>query len=301
MLKYLIKKTIKKTVYFIKQILLDIFAIVKAFVKFNFFHNDFKKIKIEKSSEFIVIGSGPSLKDTLNKNIDFFTGKTTACVNEFAISEYFTVIKPDFYIFLDPAYWNKNVSMRIRGLNDKDFKVFKEKVTWPMTIIMPLCAKKWNWFMDLPRLNKDIKICYVNTTIVNCSKNIRNLLFSKNLAMPAAVNTLVGALFLAINMGYKKIFLVGADHSWHENIFVGEDNVVYLKDEHFYFEKDLSLTPLLLGPEETEKIKMHVAFNAMSKTFEDYHKVAEYANFIGAKVYNASKKTYIDAFERFKI
>lgn len=298
---YFTKRYIKKTAHILEQIFLDILAIFNVFFKSCFFQNDLKKLKIEKFNELVVIGNGPSLRETLEKNIGFFNGKMTACVNEFAISEYFTVIKPDFYVFLDPAYWNKNASMRLRGLTDKDFKAFKENVTWPMTIIMPLCAKQWNWFMDLPKLNKNIKICHVNTTMVDCSKSLKNFLYSKNLAMPPAVNTLVGALFLAVNLGCKKIFLVGADHSWHENIFVGEDNVLYLKDEHFYFENNVSLDPLLLGPEETEKVKIHVLFKALSQAFEAYQEIAKYAEYVGAKIYNASKKTYIDAFERYKI
>ena len=297
-----IKSSIKKSIIVLKQLMLDSFGIFKALVKYDFFNDDFRSMKKVRPEEFVVIGNGPSLRETLKESIGFFNGKKIACVNEFALSEYFDVVKPDYCIFLDPGLWVRNNSEKQRGLNEKNFKAFKEKVVWPITIIMPLAAKKWNWFMDLPMLNKNVKICCVNTTVVNnCSRRVRNFLYKRDLAMPRPQTVLVGALFLALNLGYRKIFIVGADSSWHENFFLGEDNIVYSKNEHFYHEKNLSYSPMLLSPEETENVKMHVFFNALSQAFEGYQHVEEYASSIGAKIYNASKKTYIDAFERYKI
>ena len=301
MIRYHAKSFIKKSAYIFKQIFSNIFTIFIVLIKSNFFRNDFKKIKTRESNEFIVIGNGPSLSETLREDINFFKGKATACVNEFAMSEYFGIIKPDFYFFFDLAYWVKNLSDRNRYLMEKDFESIKEKVTWPMIIVMPSCAKRWNWFMDLPKLNKNVKFCYINGTVVNCSKSLSNLLYSKNLAIPRVQTVLVAALFLAINMGYRKIFLVGADHSWHEDVLLDEDNKLYVKDEHFYFEEKQPLNPVPKNPEETEALKIHEFFRGLSLVFEGHQEIAEYAKFMGAKVYNASKKTYIDAFERYKI
>lgn len=290
----------KKSANLVRSISLDLFAILKVLLRSDFFYNDIKQLKSAQFNECVVIGNGPSFKETLG-NISFFSGKKTVCVSEFAMSEYFPVIKPDFYVFFDTSYWDKNTSSEFCSLIEKDFKVIKEKVSWPMTIIMPLCARQWNRFIDLPKWNRNIKLCYINPTTVNCSKSLRNFLYSKNLAMPRAQTVLIGALFLALNLGFKKVFLVGADHSWHENIHLGEDNTLYMKNEHFYFEKNLSLTPLFLDPQCTEKTKVHVFFNALSRAFEAHQQLAEYAKFIGAEIWNASKKTYIDAYERYRI
>jgi hypothetical protein len=116
--------------------------------------------------------------------------------------------------------------------------------------------------------------------------------------MPRCVNVLINAIFLAINMGYKEIFLVGADHSWHEDIFVGTDNQVFRKGVYFYSDDNPSFIPAFKGPEENKKFKMHELFRLISLVFEGHQEMAEYAKFSGAKVYNVSKKSYIDAYER---
>jgi hypothetical protein len=295
------KHFVKKVLGILNQVFSDIFTLFIVVVKSNFFRVDPKEFKTLKYDELIVVGNGPSLNDTLKDNFKFFSGKSIACVNDFVSSEYFSRLKPDFYIFFDPAYWTRNASEELVSSSISDFKLLKEKVSWPLTIIMPLVAKRWNWFIDLPGQNKNIRIQYVNSTIINCSTQLRRFLFKHNLAMPRVVNVLVGVIFLAINMGYKKIYLVGADHSWHENIYLDDDNVLHLKYTHFYSKESAPLKPLLLGPEETKHVTMHIFFNALAQKFEGYQQVEDYSKFAGAKIYNASKKTYIDAFERYKI
>lgn len=297
-IRYYIKAFVRKILNLLKGIFLNILSILSVLVQSDFFCIDLKKIKTKKFDELILIGNGPSFNETFRKNINFFSGKAIACVNDFAISEYFGVIKPDFYIVFDLAYLIKNPSKQIRKTNDQIFQLCKEKVTWPMTIVMPSFAKRWNWFIGLPKLNKNINVCYANLTRVYCSKNLKFFLYSRNLASPRCSNVLVNSTLFAINMGYKKIFLVGADHSWHENIFLGKDNVLYLKRKHFYPEVNQSIQPLFKNPEETQIYKLHEYFRALSIAFEGHQEVSEYAKLAGAKVYNASKKSYIDAYER---
>lgn len=300
-IKYYILIFVKKSLYILKEIFLNIASLLSVLIQSDFFYNDFKRIKVIKFDEFVIIGNGPSLNETFKENINFFNGKTIACVNNFATSEYFGVIKPDFYFLLDSVYWSKNISSEIRYLNEQSFQLLKEKVSWPITIIMPLVAKQWSWFIDLPKLNKNINFCYVNLTRIFCSKSLRYFLYSKNLAMPRCVNVLINAAILAINMGYKKIFLVGADHSWHESIIIGEDNVVYYKNEHCYSGNNISLSPFFTDVEEIKKHKIHEFFHILSLMFEGHQDVAEYAKYAGAKVYNVSKKSYIDAYERLTL
>ena len=44
--------------------------------------------------------------------------------------------------------------------------------------------------------------------------------------------------------------------------------------------------------------KMHEFLDALSITFRGYFILKDYADYLGAKIYNCSKKSYIDAFER---
>jgi hypothetical protein len=47
--------------------------------------------------------------------------------------------------------------------------------------------------------------------------------------------------------------------------------------------------------------KMHEFLQALAITFEGYFFLEDYARFMRSKIYNASKKSYIDAFERLKV
>jgi hypothetical protein len=53
--------------------------------------------------------------------------------------------------------------------------------------------------------------------------------------------------------------------------------------------------------EETEVFKMHEFLKNLSGMFAGYIELENYAKYLGAKVYNASGKSYIDAFERYEI
>lgn len=46
---------------------------------------------------------------------------------------------------------------------------------------------------------------------------------------------------------------------------------------------------------------MHELFAPLSRKFEGYIILEDYSKYLAAKVYNATSKSYIDAFERYKI
>ena len=90
----------------------------------------------------------------------FFKEKDTMCCNEFVNSDYYEVIQPKYYVFLDPAYWRKTDVKTVNDEMAQTFKNLNEKTTWQLTIIMRIVGKDWNFFMDLPKLNKNINIVY---------------------------------------------------------------------------------------------------------------------------------------------
>ena len=236
---------LKQCTVVFKRAFLDLFALLKVALNSSLFGLDPRSLKIPPHDACIVVGNGPSLKETLEKHAGSFKGKSFVCMNEFATSEYFDALRPGLYLFVDPAYWDPAASEHIRALVENSVRVFKEQVTWPMTIVMPFEARKWSWFKDVPSLNKNISLAYINVTSVDrrCSPVLKNFLYRLNWATPHPQTVLISAIFLSINMGYGKIFLVGADHSWHENLVVGEDNVVYTRLDHFFDKQKVSLRP----------------------------------------------------------
>ncbi|MEG8947848.1 hypothetical protein [Rosettibacter firmus] len=50
-----------------------------------------------------------------------------------------------------------------------------------------------------------------------------------------------------------------------------------------------------------KKYYIHDIFRKLHYAFKGYFILKDYADFLGAKIYNASSKSYIDAFERIFI
>lgn len=256
---------------------------------------------MESNKECIVVGSGPSLSKTISQKLYFFNGKKKVCVNDAVQTEYFTKIKPDYYIFADPAYWSKSLPVYLNNKYLKSKEIFVKKVNWKMIIFLPIGAQKWSYFIDLPNLNENISIKYFLTTTVDCNTLLQHLLYKNNLAMVPAQNVLICAIFLSLNMGFKKIYIVGADHSWHRNIYIDSHNILLLRDDKAADSTKTKSVPYRINPIESKICTMDEIFSVYSKTFKGYMDLEEYSKYIGSKIYNASEVSYIDAFERLKI
>jgi len=265
------------------------------------FHKKVNAYKLRNKSSCVVMGNGPSLKKTLLKNFNFIKGKEIICVNEFAHSKYFRKIKPSYYVFADPSYWLQKIPGRFKAQIAKVASIFEKDVTWNMVIFLPQQARKYNLFTKVAEKNKKIIIFYFSTIEARGPKFLKNTMLKLGLVSFPIQNVLVAAIFLALNMNFKKIYLVGADHSWHEDLYMKNDNVLLLKDVHFFDKKKPVLKPFYKNRNEESIFRMNEIFAALARTFNGYILLEEYSQVLKAKIYNASDKSYIDAFERYKI
>jgi hypothetical protein len=242
-----------------------------------------------------VFGNGPSLSDDLHHCADVKSLRDVWCVNYFADSDLYEVIQPKYYVLADPDFWVEDVSSNLFTYRERLFQSIVSKTTWPLTIYVPFVAKKYVDLMVSNRLN--ISFSFYNNITVSGYKPLTQVLYNYGLAMPHAQNVLVAALFLSLRRGYKRIIVLGADHSWHETLALDNENRVCLRDQHFYG-KASKLTPFYMGGNEQVTFTMPQIFSAFSKMFQGYWEVKAYSESVGAEIYNASSVTYIDAFKR---
>jgi hypothetical protein len=261
------------------------------------FYTNINAYKTEQDS-CIILGNGPSLKYHLDNHLDFLITENTLCVNQFVTSAYYEIIQPNFYLILDPNYWKVNPLTNIKRLQDEFINSINLKTKWQMVLFVSFKAERFFRHRSLI-VNPNIKICYFNSTPINGFKKFRHFLYKKNLGMPFAQNVLVAGIFMALNLGFKEIFLLGADHSWHEDIYMDESNIVCHAENHFYPDNDVQLRPWYKN--DGSVFKMHEISTAWAKMFEGYHYLEEYSKYLNKKIYNASKKSYIDAFERYDL
>jgi hypothetical protein len=246
----------------------------------------------------VVLGNGPSFRTDLENHSEFFKDKDVICVNNFVNSPYYEVLKPHIYLFLDNMYWHREIIGEVEQQILTTFQTLNIKTQWPITLLFPFQAKG----SDRLKLftNPHVQIIFFNHTPVSGFVNIRHWLYARNLGMPKAQNVLIAAIFIGVNLGYKKMYLFGADHSWHQTIELNSKNIVCFRDTHFYDNDDTHLTPFYKGYANQETFSMQELFEAFAAMFRGYDMLQLYAKSVGCKIYNASSKTFVDAFERVK-
>jgi hypothetical protein len=254
----------------------------------------------EEKGSIVILGNGPSLKNTLNDNIDFLTSsdKKRMAVNMFCNSDSYTEIKPEYYILNAPEFFRDVVTEMWEEMRWRVFWNLKEKTDWDMTLFVPAAASKSEHFIRFVNEQTKIKVVYYNTTPAEGFTSLIQFLFKKNLGMPRPHNVLVPSIFLSLNMGFKEIFLVGADHSWHEEIKVDETNKTTVNHEHFY---DAGKVTMPMYKLDGEEYRIHDIFRKLHLAFKGYFIIKDYAKELNAKIFNASFRSYIDAFPKIKI
>lgn len=117
--------------------------------------------------------------------------------------------------------------------------------------------------------------------------------------MPKPQSVLITAIFLSLNLDFKTNYIFGADSSWHEELYVDNDNDVYFTDKNFYDNNRQEKIKSYQDNTQTQTVKDF--FYRIMVLFECYEELAKYSEKKGAIIYNVSLKSYIDAFKRFKI
>lgn len=246
----------------------------------------------------VVLGNGPSLAKDL-ESAHRWQGKELMAVNDVALSGDFERLRPALYVTLDPYYWAEEISESMRAERELFFQALISKTVWPMTLYAPYeCEGSPLWERLAGQKHPYIKVVFFNRTPVAGLRGVRDYLYRRGLGMPWAQNVLVAACFLAVNRGYRTVYVVGADHSWHENVGVSPENVVYLSQHHFY---DRAQPEPVYQSDMKTPFKLHELFAAWARMFHGYGVVEEYARSRGTRIYNASSKSYIDAFERMQL
>ncbi len=250
-------------------------------------------------NEMVILGNGPSLKDFLTYNRKFLQDKSSLAVNHFAGTDAFTEIKPNFYLINVPEFWTDNVDDDVRQRRDNLVKNLIEKTTWKMTFLLGIGAKKSAEWQSISDKNEFITIYYLNPTPVAGFAWFKHFCYQKQWGMPRPHNVLIPSLMMSINMQFDKIYITGADHNWMKELFVADDNTVYLTQKHFY---DLQTAqPDVMKKTGKGKRKMHEILIKFVHSFAGYFDINDYAKKRGVKIINITPNSFIDAFERMKL
>ena len=288
--------TLLKVQKFFEAVYQSFISMLRVILRFRF-RKGFEKTASAGESVF-VLANGPSLRRDLDKYSTQLSSCTTMGVNLFMLSEDFTRVKPVYYIIVDVVILREQTLERIRDSRDRMLKALQEKLDWSMTLFLPVEGKNSFFHRQLVSAGLPVSIIFFNRTSIDGLKALRHRMYSRGWGMPPPQNVLIGALMAAIHCGFKRIYVLGADHSWHEGIHIEDSGEMKITDRHFYNLKGKKL-PKHHG-DSLEQFMIHDYFNELSRTFKSHILVQDYAHSKGVEILNASSVSYIDAYRKIK-
>ncbi len=265
-----------------------LFSSIKGVVKMALSSRKPTLTKACEGGSVIILGNGPSLSQTISDYLPVLQSHPTMAVNFAANAEEFTLLKPRFYLLADPHFFDSdngdpNVTRLMRR--------FDEAVDWEMTLFLPMSCRG----SRIAQKNPHVRGEYYNALGVEGFQWLENLAFSSGRGMPRPRNVLIPSIMVSTLLGYDKIYIVGADHSWTRTLSVNDRNEVISVQKHFYQD----------GADELERVKteylkypLHRIMYSFYVAFKSYFTIQRYAAAKGISIFNATPGSFIDAFPR---
>ncbi len=258
-----------------------------------------KKWPKPQNDELVVLGNGPSLKDFLSDKKSFLRDKDLLAVNHFVNTPAFEELKPSYYLINVPEFWKEDIDEDYRKKRIKIFEDFAGKTQWDLHLFLDTGAKKNRFWKKIIKNNPHIFVHYFNPTPVEGFRRFRFFCYDKRCGMPRPHNVLIPSLVWGVYSGYKKIYVTGADHNWMQELYVADDNTVYLTQKHFYDEQTAGAG--VMKKEGKGKRKMHEILIKFVYAFAGYWEIDAYARYKNVKIINLTPNSMIDAFQKEKI
>lgn len=244
-----------------------------------------------KHSRLIVMGNGPSLRDTIRDHGQILATSDSLAVNFAANAETFKILRPKLYVLADPHFFATDAN----GVSsDSNVNALWERigeVDWDMTLYLP-CREK---IPTLVKNNSHILIKRYNLTPGEGLKKPVHWLYRCGLAMPRPRNVLIASIMVALREGYRDIAIVGADHTWSRDLWVDDKNRVISVQKHFYKDNEKEFERVA---KEYEGYHLHDILNSLTIAFRSYHMISAYAAALDARIVNCTPGSFIDAFPR---
>jgi hypothetical protein len=235
-----------------------------------------------------ILGNGKSLNDESlvdNSAVDYMV------VNRHVLADNYQTIKPRYYVFADPFFFNNPKGVDI-------LRQINELTSWPMTVMIPYSRgikKEYSQFFS----NSNIILKTYNMFSFQGYTSIAYWCYDHQLAMPVAQNVIVGAIMMGISMKYHTIELYGVEHDWLRHLYVGDDNLVYLENDHFYDKEKVKPLPQK-EIQHLDEYPLYMNIGHYARMFQSYWEIKKYINDrkIATRIINMTKHSFIDAFER---
>lgn len=242
--------------------------------------------------EIIILGNGPSLRDTIDNHSGRLKELELMAVNFAANAPDFEQLRPSRYILADPHFFNgadtdPNVGSLWKKLGT---------TSWPMRLYVPVKFRRRAEEM-LGNTHR-VRISTFNLTPLEGFKAPVHALYRCGAGMPRPRNVLIPAIMCALRAGFRTIYIAGADHSWTRTLDVDDNNCVVSIQPHFYEDSESEKKRV---SHEYKGYRLHQILESLTIAFRSYFAIRDYAASIGAEIINVTPGSFIDAFPRGKL
>ena len=262
----------------------------------NLFYS--RRSRFSRHKKALILGNGPSLQDFVASADWASIGSShdVYCVNNFAFQDAFISCKPSEYVIFDPNYFNALEADLASG--NSLFLKLVETVDWDMNLYIPIRFYSMGQALIEMFRGTSIRLVFFRDVGLKLYFRFPFLYLMKHqILMPRANNVLIAAIYLSILNGHSKVVIDGADHSWHQNLHVSDDNLLYIKDSHFY-DKEPNLSPLYKDRLSGQHFSMEEIFESYRLVHKSYRVIGELSASLGVKIFNQTPGSFIDAFPR---
>ncbi|MDE6512414.1 MAG: hypothetical protein K2L00_10050 [Muribaculaceae bacterium] len=247
-----------------------------------------------KKERLIIMGNGPSLRDTIANHSDKLKRAKTLAVNFAANADTYRELQPNLYVLADPHFFRADADGKSADPNVVRLWDNIASTDWPMTLYIPCKAK----LPETVGKNSRITVKRYNLTPGEGLQGPIHWLYRRGLAMPRPRNVLIASIMVALREGYRDIAIVGADHTWSRDLWVDDKNRVISVQKHFYKDNDEEFERVA---QEYAGYHLHDILKSLTIAFRSYHQIAAYAATLGACITNCTPGSFIDAFPRAEL
>lgn len=238
-----------------------------------------------------IVGNGPSLR---SMDLTKLQNEITFTVNNIMYDRnIYNTINTDYHVLIDPLYFCLNPT------NREDISTIELLKSINYSKKRPVCISSYEGFDSFNQngLAKTLDIYYIYQHRNFVKAYSRPINLTKNI--PSSQNVVQAAIFSAMYMGFKEIYLIGCDMT---SIFLtyeanreGEHTVT--KDFHAYKYNESELRTMT---RDSNKHDNEFMLYDYAKTFTIFKRIEKYAGRFGVKIYNATIAGGLDIFERVK-
>jgi hypothetical protein len=252
--------------------------------------NSNKKFRNSNQSDrCFIVGNGPSLQ---KMNLKLLNAEIVFTVNNIMHDkEIYNALNSDYHVIIDPEYFILNEEIpeekaTINLLKQVNYSYKKPVVITNYEGRLAFIRYKLDSYLDLHYLFSHRNIGNGFSSIIRMNKNF-----------PSSQNVIQCALFSAIDMGYKEIYLLGCDMTSVFSAFEYSDegDRKIAMDKHAYQYTDAEIALMLKG---CKKYDNEFILDEYARNFRIFKKIRSYAGRNEINIYNAGIGGGLDVFER---